>query len=623
MAFILIVPLLLLFLIAQQKFAHWRRSALTAAVAWGCLLTSVTEILSLFRLITFKWLLIVWTLITVALSLVYFSMGRRVTNQYANKVDIDKFTKATLVALTLITLAVGLNAVVAAPNNYDSMQYHIARVMHWVQNGSVAHYPTSVLRQLYLNPWAEFVILQLQVLNHGDRLANLVQWGAMIGCMISVSLIAWEMGADVRAQVTAAAISATIPMGLAQASGTQNDYVAAFWLSALAYFSLTFIKEQSWFNTLATGACLGLGLLTKGTSYIFAAPFMAWLIVSTFGRKNVKRYGVIAALAILLNFGYYARNYRYFGSPLGVDRQGFVEGYKFSNDTHTPAAVASNIIRNLSLHLGTPYSALNELTYRGVSFTHKLLGIGLVDPRTTWREEGVIFQIPWRPTNENWAGNPLHLFLIASCVIVLLAQRKKSRRLLQYTAALIAAFLLFCAYLKWQPWHSRLQLPLFVLSAPFVACVLAELKYRALASKAVLALLITAVPVILFNDCRPLIGWSRFVYNGSVFTVPRMAQYFNDSANLREPYMGAARLLKDRGCADIGLVMGASGFEYPLWVLVDGARIRHINTGNQVRFEPCAIVALKPVDTTTISYLEHVYTQQFSSEHIKIYMEER
>jgi hypothetical protein len=46
-------------------------------------------------------------------------------------------------------------ALITPPNMYDSMTYHMSRVVHWIQNGSLAHYPTSIGRQLFLPPGAE------------------------------------------------------------------------------------------------------------------------------------------------------------------------------------------------------------------------------------------------------------------------------------------------------------------------------------------------------------------------------------------------------------------------------------------------------------------------------------
>ena len=94
-----------------------------------------------------------------------------------------------------IALTTAVIALVAPPNNWDSMTYHMSRVEHWRVNNSVAHYPTNIEWQLYLNPWAEFAILQFQTLGFGsDRLANLVQWFAFVGSMVGVSLLVRILG---------------------------------------------------------------------------------------------------------------------------------------------------------------------------------------------------------------------------------------------------------------------------------------------------------------------------------------------------------------------------------------------------------------------------------------------
>ena len=44
-------------------------------------------------------------------------------------------------------------------------------------------------------PGAELTILQFYVLAGGDRLANFVQWFAMVGSLLGTSLVAAQLGA--------------------------------------------------------------------------------------------------------------------------------------------------------------------------------------------------------------------------------------------------------------------------------------------------------------------------------------------------------------------------------------------------------------------------------------------
>ena len=47
--------------------------------------------------------------------------------------------------IVVIAILLAVVAIVGAPNNMDSMTYHLGRVIHWIQNGSVAFYADGEL----------------------------------------------------------------------------------------------------------------------------------------------------------------------------------------------------------------------------------------------------------------------------------------------------------------------------------------------------------------------------------------------------------------------------------------------------------------------------------------------
>ena len=61
--------------------------------------------------------------------------------------------------------------------------------------------------------------------------------------------------------------------------------------------------------------------------------------------------------------------------------------------------------------------------------------------------------------------------------------------------------LLFCAYLKWQPWHARQHLSLFVMAAPLAG--LFWTRYGRIAGTLTVLLLIMALPYLM---ARPIAG---------------------------------------------------------------------------------------------------------------------
>jgi hypothetical protein len=649
---------------------RWRVSFLAAAVTWGLILTAMTEVLSLFRLITFEWLLRLWmgaALLSAAICVTVSSRAKLMP--LLQFPTIPRLESWCLAGVAAIALMVGLVAFVAPPNNADSMTYHTARVMHWIQNQTVAHYPTNILRQLFNPPWAEFAIMHLQVLSGGDRWSNLVQWFSMVGSIIGVSLIARQLRADAHGQVLTVVVVATIPMGILQASSTKNDYVMAFWLVCLMYYLLRFKMQPAWTHALGVGASLALALLAKATAYIYAVPLLVWFTFSALRSLRWKVWQpllLIGITVLIINLGHYARNFDLWRNPLGIDQE-----TSLANKVFGVPFIISNVIRNISLHIGTRSLRVNEAIHeRIIRFLHTLLGINVNDPRTTW--DGHFYQ-RWFSNHEDSAGNPLHFMLIMASLGLFLAfyDPNESQALIAYAIVLMSAFLMFCLYLQWSPWHSRPQLPLFVLWSPFISSVflrrpnyfftflvililiVASLLYVSQYAIVFMAsffvcyfyfkrqpwlranynigfliaiLLISASTLYVFrNETRPLLVTNG---NNSIFNRNRIDQLFTYHQNFRDAHFNATHFIDALDCSEIGLIIGDEDLEYPFWILLQEVRrtrirIEHVNVTNIsaikatvspfAGFSPCAIIAVEADHNTAPIAEGSVYTKAWSS----------
>jgi len=594
----------------------WRRSFIYASLIWGSIVTALTEFLSLVQGLTSEHVALAWAavLITAGAMGVWRSVTVRPWQRSFVRPSFPRHDAGTVflgAGLLCIVLLTGIIALDKVPANYDSMTYHLSRTVHWQQNQSVAHYPTHNLRQLYQNPWAEFAILHFRLLSGDDSLAQGVQWFSMVGSLIGVSLIVERLKRTSRAGLLSAVVAATVPMGVLQASSTQNDYVATFWLVCTIYSILTTMDAGSVSlpHAAAIGIASGLAILTKGTAYVYLLPFLCWFGLSQMRvvplASLLRVVAVIGSAIVLLNLGHWLRNYDLFGSPLGLSagssaEMGEEDLNAYSNEVFGPTYLASNIVRNLAIHAGTSSPQITETLFDGVATLHRWLGINLSDPRTTWK--GKEFAIPPLAFDEDHTGSPVHLLLIswASAVVLLNGRtRRHNRRLVAYTLACLAAFILFCGVFKWQPWHSRLQLPWFVLSAPVVGIVLAEVRShrRLLVDMSVLLLIATALLWLYYgtHDYR------------QVRDYPRGWQYFASQPAWGTPYVRAADALADTGCTDIGFYASNDAWEYPFWTLLREAgispvRIEHVNVQNVSQrhqpddFDPCAVIVIaRPV----------------------------
>jgi hypothetical protein len=630
------LALLFLFFIFVQDGYSWRKSILASAPIWGGLLTALTEILSLFQSLNFVGLTTGWLLIDILLLLLYFKKGQSDSLKVQHLKQPIKLPKPSLsltvvlCSLAIIILIIGLIAVVAPPNTWDSMTYHMSRVEHWIQNQSVSHYPTNSSRQLYLHPWAEFAILHLQILSNGDHLANLVQWFSMVGSVMGVSLIAKQLGANLEGQVLASVTCATIPMGILQASSTQNDYVLAFWLVCFVYYVLLIVQQNmSWMNILGAGMSLGLAVLTKGLGYIYALPFCIWVLPSLiqhFRGKFWKPIVAVVSIVILLNLGYYLRNFDLYRNPLTTD----TDGIHIKNELFTWQALISNVLRNISLHLAIPVDAVTNSVVKTVYWIHDVIGISANDPLTTgYPKAGEFHQ--GLPSNhyvalqEDRAGNFIHFILICLCLIWHQFKNKlrKNRCIAAYGICIVVAFLLMCFLIKWMPWHSRYHLSLFVLFSGYIGVVLSVNVKKQLINIIATVLIIASFPWVFYNFSRPL------NFNDNIFKTSRIENYFRNEPNFKDPYLKVADFIKEKKCYDIGLNLGGNSWEYPLWVLLrsnneQSVRIKHIDvnhiSSNQakklpnVNFIPCVIIAfetrLKTAESINIE--EGVYTKVWS-----------
>ena len=101
---------------------------------------------------------------------------------------LPKFDVGLLVGISIIIALVGTVALLSPPNTWDVMTYHLPRIVHWLQNRSVAFYPTHEPRQLFMPPWAEFAVLHFHALFGDDRLDNL----SAISAPAKIVTLCWQ-----------------------------------------------------------------------------------------------------------------------------------------------------------------------------------------------------------------------------------------------------------------------------------------------------------------------------------------------------------------------------------------------------------------------------------------------
>jgi hypothetical protein len=600
----------------RENDATLREDILAAALVLAVAIALGTEALSEFHAISYGGVVAFWLATLAAGAATLAWRWRRAGPPASLRIPtLDAVDRCLVAGIVSIALALLVVAWLAPPQSSDSIGYHMSRVMHWIQNRSIAHYPTFDSRQLFDPPFAEMVRLHLYLLAGGDRAGCLLQWFAAMGALAGASLVARDLGGGRRTQIFAAVFALTLPIGITQASSGKNGWVEALWLLSLVHFSGASGGRARTAPTRSTVfaafAALGLELMTKPSAWVFAPPFV---VLAILGAARARRAAgrqlatlpvpVVAGMVLVcaLVVPYVARNLSTFGDPLAdpfIQPSARVERI-------TPAAVVSNVVRNAAFQFGTPSPAINKALMRLVVGVHHLIGADPFDPLTSALAE---FRISPPTRIEELAFSPLHILLVMGAGLAILASRRlrTDGLRLPHLAAVGAGYVAFCAFVRWQGPNCRLLMPLLVLSAPLVAVVVADMLDRRALPAIASVLFVACLPYAVATHARPL----SFEPHKGLLAAPRTDLYFARVPELRHTYEEVARAVRDTHTRNLGVVFPDDAQpEYLLWVLLkdaqppvrietlavpnDSARLASLSPFCEFRPEMVVVFASKP-----------------------------
>ena len=597
-----------------------------AAVAWGAFVTLVTELLSLVGGLTPGAVSAVWLVACAVLGLMalrtdalLFAWGRL----KETLLGLGVVERVSITAIGFICAALFAVALISPPNNFDTMFYHLPRVLHWQQNASLRPYPALVDHQLNKPIWAETAILHLRLLWGTDRPVNLIQWFSMVGSLVVVAGIAALLKAGRRGQLLAVAFCVSIPMGVLQAATAQNDYVAAFWAACVAYLVVMGISRRltAWeYAALATA--VGLGALTKGTFFVYSPVFVAWLMLhelrSRRFRTAIGGALLIAGVAAVLNAGFWYRNIRVFGGPYGtsdwIQQNLWIRFLPQTPEEQEPASRGADTLDSETA-VPTPsvrksyWVRLAQTAGRNLTAPTRMISGALI--RAVAMAPGVYGEdyedeleiAIWN--HEDFAGNPIHLLFVPLALPFLLVIRGKTQRIL--TLAYAAVSLLTYALLPIVIGHAvgqpgiRYQLSFFVLWSPVVGATFGLLGRKGLTWLLTAGFLVAAIPWVLFSNMRPLVGAAPGRTRiDSILVEEQKDILFALNPGLADDYILTAQAIQGARCSDVGLSANPGFLEYPLWWALgapqSGVRIEFVDIAPELEpyvdasFKPCAVV---------------------------------
>lgn len=561
---LIFISFLLLFVVIYSiSNADFFEAIVKSMLFFSILIFFSSELLSFFNAFSFYGILVFWSLISIVLLIHIFKNDYHLIFSYWKLINIVRFNKLFFRGLLALFVLLFIQGLIYPPNNWDSMTYHMGRIPHWIANSNIESYPTHIYRQIYQPPMAELWIAQICILSKSDLLANAVQLIFLFGILSLTLLICREFDFSKRSRNISLIFIVTTPEILLQATSTQNDIVVSFYIIATTLFCIRSYKYNRIADFVFLSINSGLACYTKGTAYVFLLPILvlwgAMYIVKLIKEGEIRfvwRFAIFPLIFLTINSGIYFRNYKLTHDVMGKSEE------KYFNENINAGNACLAVVKNAGLHLGVyPLSVItNKVVYK----LHKLLGEKIDNPCNNW--PGTIFNLRKWNHYEDDSSNLFQILLVAFLMMIVWLKPAPNQKLVLFLFLFpLFQFVIFSLVIKWQPWHTRLQTPIFILWALPVGYYFGSgakkgKEINSLLKWFGLFAIIFAFLVIIFNPSRPYFTLS--IKNG--VANKRFAKYFTNKPEIEDEYQQMKKFLEDNQ-GKIGLIIGGDTWEYPLY----------------------------------------------------------
>ncbi|HWA87479.1 MAG TPA: hypothetical protein VG710_14720 [Opitutus sp.] len=227
-----------------------------------------------------------------------------------------------------VVVAGALTAFCAAPSNWDAMAYQLARVGHYLQQGSLADYDANFFSQeQHARGTSIIACALLTICGRSDRLVGLPQLLAYGLCLVAIHTLARQIGRSRVAALAAAASFGVLTIVAMEAPTAQNDLVLASFIGAGLVGTLAYLAGGARSSLLLGAGGFALATAVKASALTCVPAALVVIagagICSPVPRPAVlRRAGALtaataAAILILAWPAGYWKNLQRFGNPIG------------------------------------------------------------------------------------------------------------------------------------------------------------------------------------------------------------------------------------------------------------------------------------------------------------------
>ena len=611
----MICAVIMLYMIMKTvKNAENGRCIVYSVSLWTLYLYFITEMLSVFHKVRFIPLLTAWIIFDIFLLFVLIYRRRKYNNMIESKQKSAKVICAVIYMLFCAFMLFLAYRIV--PYNWDSMTYHLGRIVNWAQNGSVAHYAASVMRQVCSPVLAEFVNLNAYVLMKGnDCLFNCLQCVSYLINIILVYKIAEKIGCDRKAMLLASILFAASPSCFTEALSTQVDEFAALWLLLYVYLILEAVYDkekfklgrETYFRMFVIALTIAFGYLTKPTVILAMVIFAAWMVIRALrrneDRKTVLTWVVTVPLSsMIVILPELVRNIITFHA-ISPERAGKAQMVGTLDPRYVFVGMLKNLFHNLpSVH----WSWINEFAQDVVYWSAYHLGINADSEAISEGARPYVLQTP-PDYSYDTSVNPVICALFFICIAVFVILRiydwkKKRKHIVGYSTIAFLSFIVLCMTARWEPYVSRYMVPYLALLCPAIAMQIQKFYAKMKNCNGEYGRGIFT-GLVYFMCMIDIIGLVSYHCGYILHDIDRNKGYFVYNDVEYEYGDEVAKIIKENGWKNIGMNLGCDSYEYPIWKILgnNGYTIKHVNVANETvvyedqKFIPDCIIAVDTV----------------------------
>lgn len=611
-------------------------SYIYSVTLWTLYCYIITESLSFGNSLTRTGLLAAWGIYDICLLTVFVHQTRRekLSAQQIRSDFLGVLHSKGAICFLIYAVVMIACALIIIPYNWDSMTYHCARLFHWAQNKSVAHYATGNSRQVSSPVLAAFVNVNVYILTkNGGSVLNLLQCVSYLSNGMLVYAVAKKLQLSSNSCVLSAVLFYSMPIAFAEALTTQVDNFSAFWLLSFVYLILDFTKKnqkirfdkETMEKVTVLSLCVAFGYLSKPSVGFGMLFFAAWLFIMVLVRKdNWKVFlyalgaGILLVIILLPEMNRNFQTFHAFASQETGARQ-------LIGSLH-PRHILVNLSKNLAFNL--PCVWLYQSSKNIYSFVNKIaawLRIDINSPAIS--EDGREFSVHQPQTYDcDMAVNPVIVWaiLIGTVIFVICLKNyiknNENSQKIGYFIVSAGSFFLFCAVLRWEPFVSRYMISYLALLCPAIGIVL-DMVQKRVPQEAV-----RGTCIILYFLCMTEMLGLFLNYRDIVKDYRGDKGYFVVRNGIYNDYEEITEYINTLDIKSLGLYIGSDSYEYPLIQMLSGhPRIEHVNVGNETAiyaddsFVPEMVITYEEGESDSMSVNGHEYVMAKEVENGKVW----